>query len=141
MALVRVAVPAGNWQEAIAAAGVLLVDAGHVKPDYVDAMVRVVEELGPYIVLIDGFALAHAAPGDNVLQNSISLAVLENAVDFGSGKMVSCVFAMAAKDHDSHIESLGRLAELLSDEQTRNTLLNARNDAHIGQLLSGVLGE
>lgn len=141
MALVRVAVPVGNWQEAIAAAGALLVDAGHVKPDYVDAMVRVVEELGPYIVLIDGFALAHAAPGDNVLQNSISLAVLENAVDFGSGKMVSCVFAMAAKDHDSHIESLGRLAELLSDEQTRNTLLNARNSAYIGKLLSGVLGE
>ena len=141
MALVRVAVPASNWQEAIAAAGAMLVDAGHVKPDYVDAMVRVVEELGPYIVLIDGFALAHAAPGESVLENSISLAVLENAVDFGSGKMVSCVFAMAAKDHDSHIESLGRLAELLSDEQTRNTLLNARNGAHIGQLLSGVLGE
>ena len=141
MALVRVAVPASNWQEAIAAAGAMLVDAGHVKPDYVDAMVRVVEELGPYIVLIDGFALAHAAPGESVLENSISLAVLENAIDFGSGKMVSCVFAMAAKDHDSHIESLGRLAELLSDEQTRNTLLNARNGAHIGQLLSGVLGE
>jgi len=141
VALVRVSVSALNWQEAIAAAGELLVDAGHVKPKYVDAMVRVVEKLGPYIVLIDGFALAHAAPGEDVLENSISLAVLENAVDFGSGKMVSCVFALAAKDHDSHIESLGRLAELLSDEQTRNTLLNAPNSAHVEQLLSGVLGE
>ena len=141
MALVRVSVSALNWQEAIVAAGELLVDAGHVKPKYVDAMVRVVEELGPYIVLIDGFALAHAAPGEDVLENSISLAVLENAVDFGSGKMVSCVFALAAKDHDSHIEALGRLAELLSDEQTRNTLLNAPNSSHVEQLLSGVLGE
>ena len=141
MALLRVGAPASNWQEAITAAGTLLVDAGHVKAEYVDAMLRVVEELGPYIVLIDGFALAHAAPGESVLENSISLAVLENSVDFGSGKMVGCVFAMAAKDHDSHIESLGRLAELLSDEQTRNTLLNARNSAQIAPILAGVLGE
>ena len=141
MLLLRVGAPASNWQEAITAAGTLLVDAGHVKSDYVDAMLRVVEELGPYIVITDGFALAHAAPGQSVLENAISLAVLEQAVDFGSGKMVGCVFAMAAKDHDSHIESLGRLAELLSDEQTRNTLLNARYSAQIEELLIGVLGE
>lgn len=141
MALLKVSVPATSWQEAIAAAGSLLVDTGRVKPEYVDAMVRVVEQLGPYIVLIDGFALAHAAPGEGVLENSISLAVLQQAVDFGSGKMVSCVFAMAAKDHESHIESLGRLAELLADEQTRNRLLNARKSSDIDQLLVGVLGE
>ena len=141
MLLLRVGAPASNWQEAITAAGILLVDAGRVKAEYVDAMLRVVEELGPYIVITDGFALAHAAPGQSVLENAISLAVLEQAVDFGSGKMVGCVFAMAAKDHDSHIESLGRLAELLSDEQTRNTLLNARYSAQIEELLIGVLGE
>lgn len=141
MSLLRVGVTAENWIEAIAAAGQLLVEAGHVKPEYTSAMIRVVEELGPYIVLIDGFALAHAAPGEAVLENSISLVVLDEAVDFGSGKMVTCVFAMAAKDHDSHIDALGRLAELLADEQTRNTLLNARNNAQIEELLAGVLGE
>lgn len=141
MALLRVGVPAENWTEAIAVAGQLLVEAGHVKPEYTSAMIRVVEELGPYIVLIDGFALAHAAPGDHVLENSISMVVLEHAVDFGSGKLVSCVFAMAAKDHDSHIEALGRLAEVLSDEQTRNFLLTASNKAQIEKLLTGVLGE
>ena len=141
MPLIRVGVPAKNWTEAIEAAGQLLVDAGQVTPEYVPAMIQVVEELGPYIVLIDGFALAHAAPGDVVLENSISFVVLENEVDFGSGKLVKCVFAMAAKDHDSHIDSLGRLAELLSDEQTRNSLLNTTDSAHIGRLLTGVLGE
>jgi PTS system ascorbate-specific IIA component len=141
VSLIRVGVPAKNWTEAIEAAGELLVDAGHVKPEYVQAMTQVVEELGPYIVLIDGFALAHAAPGEVVLENSISFVVLESEVDFGSAKLVKCVFAMAAKDHESHIDSLGRLAELLSDEQTRNSLLNATDSAHIGRLLTGVLGE
>lgn len=141
MALLAVGVRAETWNAAITAAGQLLVDAGHTKPEYIDSMIAVVEELGPYIVLVDGFALAHAAPGNLVLQNSISLVVLEAPVDFGAGKLVQAVFAMAAKDHDSHIEALGNLAELLSDEQTRNTLLNARNTVHIEPLLRGVLGE
>ena len=141
MSLIRLGVSAASWQDAITAAGELLVEAGHVKPEYVEAMVRVVNELGPYIVLIDGFALAHARPSDGVLANSISLAVLGQSVDFGGGKMVGCVFALAATDHESHIETLGRLAELLSDEQTRNSLLNGGNRAHIERLLAGVLGE
>ncbi|MEN9706923.1 MAG: hypothetical protein RIS31_489 [Actinomycetota bacterium] len=141
MALLRVGVRAANWQSAIVSAGELLVEAGHVESAYVSEMVAVVEKLGPYIVLVDGVALAHAAPGDLVHNNAISLALLESPVDFGSQKMVQVVFAMAAKDHESHIDSLARLAEVLGDEQTRNILLNAGNTAQIETLLQGILGE
>ena len=134
-------VTANDFAEAITAAGELLVDAGHVKPQYVSAMIQVVEELGPYIVITDGIALAHALPGDNVIKNSIALAVLEKSVDFGSGKMVKAVFAMAATDHDSHIESLGDLASLLGDPEIRNVLLTAVESQPIELLLGQVLGE
>ena len=141
MSLIRVGVSASNYSEAITAAGELLVANGHVKPNYVPAMIRVVEELGPYIVLVEGIALAHAAPGNDVLTNAISVAVLEQSVDFGSGKMVKVVFALAATDHDSHIESLGALAELLADVENRNVLLNAGDSEQIRILLARALGE
>lgn len=141
MSLIRVGVSASHYSEAIAAAGDLLVSAGHVSPEYVQAMTRVVDELGPYMVLVEGFALAHAEPGELVYRNSISLAVLNESVDFGSGKMVKAVFAMAAKDHDSHIEALGELATLLSDEALRNEILTATESAPFGSRLSAVLGE
>jgi PTS system ascorbate-specific IIA component len=141
LSLIRVGVTANDFAEAITAAGELLVDAGHVKPQYVSAMIQVVEELGPYIVITDGIALAHALPGDNVIKNSIALAVLEKSVDFGSGKMVKAVFAMAATDHDSHIESLGDLASLLGDPEIRNVLLTAVESQPIELLLGQVLGE
>lgn len=141
MALLRIGVSVETWPEAIEAAGTLLVDAGHTAPSYVSEMVAVVEKLGPYIVLVEGFALAHAAPGASVYSNAISLAILEKPVDFGSGKMVQAVFALAAKDHESHIDSLGRLAEVLADEQTRKSLLSTVDAAQIEALLSGVLGE
>jgi PTS system ascorbate-specific IIA component len=141
VSLISVGVSASNYSEAIAAAGDLLVAAGHVSPEYVQAMTRVVDELGPYMVLVEGFALAHAEPGSLVYKNSISLAVLSEAVDFGSGKLVKAVFAMAAKDHDSHIEALGELATLLSDEDLRNEVLTATDSGQIGARLLSVLGE
>ena len=141
MSLIRVGVDASNFAEAITAAGGLLVDAGHVRPEYVAAMIRVVEELGPYIVIAEGIALAHAAPGESVLQNSLSLALLSQPVDFGGGKMVKAVFAMAATDHASHIESLGELSTLLASEETRNFLLFTEEYGEIELVLRSVLGE
>ena len=141
MSLIRVGVEANDFAQAITAAGELLVQAGHVKPDYIPAMIQVVEDLGPYIVLVEGIALAHAAPGENVLANSISVALLAREVDFGSGKMVKCVFALAAKDHSAHIESLGELAVILADEVTRTELLSATEREQVELLLRNVLGE
>lgn len=141
MSLIRAGVEANNFAEAINAAGELLVAAGHVKPEYVSAMVRVVEELGPYIVITEGIALAHAAPGSNVLKDSLSLALLTKPVDFGGGKMVKAVFAMAAANHDSHIEALGELSTLLESETTRNLLLLTEEYGEIELVLKSVLGE
>ena len=140
MSLVRIGLTATDYSEAIRLAGEPLVEHGFVRVEYLDSMVRVVDELGPYIVLVDGFALAHAAPGDLVIRNGISVGVLGQAVDFGGGKMVKVVFALAATDHDSHISSLGNLAELLASEDSRNLLLNSGDTAQIEDLLSGVCG-
>ena len=139
--MLRVGAPAGDWREAIAIAGELLVEAGNVRGEYVSAMVKVVEQLGPYIVLVDGFALAHAEPGELVLKDSIALAILKEPVDFGSGRTVKCVFALAATNHENHIESLGTLAEILANEQSRSLLLTSGEESEIRALLSGVLGE
>jgi PTS system ascorbate-specific IIA component len=141
MSLVRLGLVASDYSQAIVQAGRPLVEHGFVHEDYLESMVRVVDELGPYIVLVEGFALAHAEPGEQVFRNGISVGVLNREVDFGGGKMVKVVFALAATDHDAHISTLGSLAELLADEDSRNLLLNAGDTAQIENLLSGVLGE
>lgn len=138
---IAVNVSASTYAEAITAAGELLVTSGRTKSKYTDAMIRVVDELGPYIVLVDGVALAHAKPGDLVIENGLALATLAEPVDFGSGKLVSLVFALAAVDHDSHIESLGQLAELLSDSSIREFLVNAVDSEQIRTFIARSLRE
>ena len=139
--LVRAGVVAEDFREAILAAGDLLVSAGIATDTYSQSMVRVVEELGPYIVLIEGVALAHAAPGDGVIRNGLSVVQLSTPVDFGGGKLVRLVFALAATDHDAHIENLGALAEALGDGETLNSLFVAGSSTEIHSLLTATSGE
>ena len=45
----RVGVKADTWQDAVRAAGQVLIDRGSIKKDYVDEMIQAVYDLGPYV--------------------------------------------------------------------------------------------
>lgn len=113
----RVKMPAGNWQEAIRQVGGVLKEAGSITEGYVDAMINAVKEFGPYIVIMPGFALAHAAPCEAVLHEDLALITLKEPVCFGSANdPVSVVLCVACIDQDSHIRALQKVALALGEE-------------------------
>ena len=118
---------ANDWRAALRLAGELLVTSGCVLPDYTEQMIQAVEELGPYIVIAPGIALAHARPSELVLKTGLSLVTLVEPIEFGNAANdpVSLVFALSAVDHDSHIDVLKLFANLMSDEKTVNSLLTS----------------
>ena len=71
-----------DWKDAVRKAGSLLAESGDIEEAYIDEMIRSVEELGPYMVIAKGFALAHAAPSISVKRNSVSLINLKEGIDF-----------------------------------------------------------
>jgi PTS system ascorbate-specific IIA component len=101
-------------------------------------MIQAFEELGPYMVIAPGIALAHARPSNAVLETGLSLVTLTEPVEFGSqsNDPVSLVIGLAAKDHDSHIDLLAALSELLADDQKVKLLLNATNEVQARSYLS-----
>ncbi|MEZ0346143.1 MAG: PTS sugar transporter subunit IIA [Infirmifilum sp.] len=106
-----------SWEEAVRLAGKLLVECGVVEERYVDAMVRVTRELGPYAVIAPGVAMPHARPEDGAREVGLSLVVLSEGVNFGSpNDPVYVIIGFAAKDKSSHLRVLQELAELLSGE-------------------------
>ena len=58
--IVEVGIKVKDWQEAIRKVGNLLVKDGAVEVRFTEAMIRVVNEFGPYIVVAPGIALPHA---------------------------------------------------------------------------------
>ena len=124
--------------EAISLSGQLLERSGRVSSEYVSSMLAAVEKFGPYIVIAPGIALAHGKPEDGVLQTGLSLLVIREPLVFGHelNDPVTLVVGLAAKDHDSHIELMGELAEFLGDQAKVNSLLQVSDLSQLRDLLS-----
>ncbi|MEY4367225.1 MAG: hypothetical protein RLZ28_640 [Actinomycetota bacterium] len=128
---------ASSWREAIALAGEGLVSAGVATDLYTQAMIDVVEENGPYIVIAPGFALAHARPSAEVLRWGMSLVTLAEPVEFGAGSNdpVSVVVGVAAQDKNQHVEALKLLGEKLLEPSFVNSLLTVADFTGFQKLL------
>jgi PTS system ascorbate-specific IIA component len=127
-----------NWKESFQVAGSALVESKRTTEDYIQEMIQAFEELGPYMVIAPGIALAHGRPSEAVLETGLSLVTLSNPIEFGhsSNDPVSLVIGLAAVDHDSHIDLMSALAELLMSEDTVTLLLNATNESEVRSYLS-----
>jgi mannitol operon transcriptional antiterminator len=116
-ATVACGVEVSDWQDAVRAAGELLVNAGHVEKRYIEAMIETVKELGPYIVIAPGIALPHARPEEGVISNGMCIITLKNPVEFGShNDPVRVVIAFGAVEVESHLKALKELANVLKDK-------------------------
>jgi PTS system ascorbate-specific IIA component len=126
-----------NRSAAIELAGKLLVQSGKAKYSYVASMLEAVERFGPYIVIAPGIALAHGKPSEDVIETGLSLLVLKQAIEFqhSQNDPVQLVFGLAATDHESHIETMSQLAEVLSDQERVNTLLTCSDFEQIRMVL------
>lgn len=125
---VSIGIEAGDWREAVEASGRLLVDSGAVEEQYVDAMLRTVEELGAYAVIAPGVAIPHARPEDGANRVGLSLTVLSEPVEFGSKENdpVDLLFAFSTTDAEAHVELLQALADFIEGSENLEALRGAR---------------
>lgn len=108
---------AGSWEEAIRVSAAPLLEHGSIEESYVERMIASVNELGPYIVIMPGFAIAHAAPGDDVNVSDLSIATFDQDVSFNcDNDPVRIVMCLACTDREAHIARLQRIAEKLLDD-------------------------
>lgn len=124
---IEVGVKADTWQEAVQAAGQLLLDRGSITQKYIDEMIQAVYDLGPYMVLMPNFALAHAEPSPAVIKDDMSLILLDRPVEFHSeNDPVTIILCVACTNRDSHREALVRVAEALMDDDKYDRLASAK---------------
>ena len=115
-----------SWEEAIQTAATPLLQRGSIENAYINAMIQNVKDLGPYILLMPGFAMPHARPENGVNQMGVSVLINEKEVEFDADKKATVFFVLAATDNSSHLGVLAELSTLLSDEEKFNQLANAK---------------
>lgn len=112
---VVIGLPSVTKQEAIQAAGELLMSRGLVEQEYVDAMHRREETMSTYMG--NGVSMPHGtfdAKGA-ILGTGIVVLQYPNGVDWGD-EPAKLVIGLAA-DGDDHVAILSQLAEVLQEEE------------------------
>lgn len=134
---IRIGAAAADWRSAVHAAGDALVASQSTDPAYTAEMIKVVEELGPYMVIAPGIALAHSRPSAAVRHAGVSLVTLARPVAFGHrvNDPVRLVIGLAAPDEEGHVTALATLADYLADEGRREALMRAADPAEVRRLI------
>lgn len=138
---IEIGLQANDWEDAIRKSSKRLLETGAIEMEYVDSMVNVLKENGPYIVLGDHIALAHTRPeyGANAL--GLSFTTLKPAIEFGSDNFdpIKLIITFSATDSNSHLEMISELASILSDTETMEQLFTAStSEEFYEQLLKGL---
>ncbi|MGK9044235.1 PTS sugar transporter subunit IIA [Mammaliicoccus vitulinus] len=121
-----------NWEESIQVAAEPLLQEGYFNEDYIKSMIKSVHDMGPYIVIAPEIAIAHARPNDNVHKVGLSLLKLEEHINFSDNShYASLVFVLSAIDNEAHLEILRKLATILSDKETVQSLILAKSKSEI----------
>ena len=135
--------PAETWEDVIRHGGQLMVDAGFTEPTYTEAMIDVVRDMGPYIVLAPGLAMPHARPEMGAKQVGTALVTLEKPIDFGSPENdpVSVAVFLCAPNKEEHIQLLTDIATLFEDEEFLDAAVNFESIEDVQAFLSEQLDE
>lgn len=135
--------PAETWEDVIRHGGQIMVDAGFTEPTYTEAMIDVVRDMGPYIVLAPGLAMPHARPEMGAKQVGTALVTLEKPIDFGSPENdpVSVAVFLCAPNKEEHIQLLTDIATLFEDEEFLDAAVNFESIEDVQSFLAEHLDE
>lgn len=144
--LIRIEDHANDWKDAIRIAAKSLLDNGYINEQYVEDMIKSVEDAGPYIVLAPNIAVPHARPNGNVAKMAISLTKLNEPVNFRNEEedednWVRILFCLAAADSSSHIIALQQLAVLLDSDEITDELIDAKTEDEMLDIINKKLEE
>lgn len=125
-----------DWRMAIKKAADPLVQKKLVGNDYVDKMIQVVDEQGPYINIGPNIALAHARPCPSVKKVSLSLMKTNQPINLVNDQHpVRLWFVLAAVDSTSHLSVIQELSALLMNAENTQKLLEAESVEEILDVL------
>ncbi len=136
--MIELNVSVDNWEEALQKGVQPLIKSGGVEPSYLEAMIAMVKDLGPYVVIAPGLALGHAGPDKGVNRTCFSLITLKKPVNFGvpENDPVDIVFSFAAPNKEEHMQALRDLALFCSENKNLEALRKATKKEQIRKRLA-----
>ncbi|MCT1796866.1 PTS sugar transporter subunit IIA [Helcococcus kunzii] len=122
--MIEIDVEVKDKREAVERAGKILYENGYVEKEYIPAMIKTLEEFGPYIVITKGVALPHARPEEGALKSGICVVRLKESIKFGNldNDPVEILIGLSSLGNDEHLRNIQIVLSILENEQNMSIL-------------------
>ena len=126
-----------TWQDAIACSAAPLLEQGVIGQDYVDEVLTVCREKGPYMNIGAQVVLAHARPLPSTKEPCLALLQTEEEISLLSDEHPARLwFFLATPDDKSHLSLLQQLAGVLMDTTKMQRLLAAEDVDELAEVFA-----
>jgi mannitol/fructose-specific phosphotransferase system IIA component (Ntr-type) len=135
---IKMNVEVPDWKAAVRAVGRILVENGAAEDRYVEAMVNLAAELGPYIVMTPGIAIPHARPEEGARKVGFAAVKLATPINFGNedNDPVYLVLGFCTPDANAHIDLLTKIASVLEKGDILDSIKIAKTPEDIASLFN-----
>lgn len=118
-----------TWREAIQKSAEPLLNDGIIAQEYIDAVIKVCEEKGPYMNIGPDVILGHARPMPSTKRAAVSLLITKEAVPFmDDAKHPGRIWIfLATPDDTSHMQVLQQLAGVLMNPDNLKKMSEAQS--------------
>lgn len=127
-----------TWDEALQQTIELLQRDEIVSEQYLDAIRKVTEEIGPYYILTDELAMPHARPDEGVIDENggLSLLVCKSPVCFDAEhSSVRAFIGLAAGNSEQHVLTISTLMNWLDADSSMDKLLAVSDEDSLVKLV------
>lgn len=125
----------GDWKDEIRKTADPLLNCGCIQQSYVDKMIALGKAHGPYFVISEDIAIAHARPQDGVMTLGLRLTIYREGLTIMDREGIRFLFVLSSPDQKKHLHILENIMELSRDEKLRNALCLAQNQTQALSLL------
>lgn len=110
-----------EWKTALALGVEPLIKNKSVDASYLDAMIEGVDRFGPYMILENGYMMAHASFDDGVSKLALSYTQFKEPIRINN-KSFNKLFILAPVDQSRHINIMKDLMSIFSDDSLHTKL-------------------
>lgn len=116
------------WDEAIRLASVPLLKTNIITENYINEMIGLVQDYGPYIVIKNRIAIAHAKTEAGANALGTTLLINKKNIQFEDDLNIHYLFVISSSTPKEHLQILKDISMLASDDIDLNTLLDKNAD-------------
>lgn len=129
----------GNWEKAVREAALPLLEQECIREEYVDAMIAMGHMNGPWFVINDEMAIAHAHAENGVDALGMTLSIFQEGLNIMGKSSIHFLFVLATPNNQDHLHILQDIMELSGSQEMQRELLNAQCEEDALVILSRLL--